>query len=420
MEVNHTSQTGLKQDSKSSFGFVLVVIYLVLEYLRPQDTVGAISALRPGMVVSILMAFSWKSAGNFRSLWTGQSLRIILFQLLLLIHVPFAVNTFHAYRTANGFLLLLPFCISIVLFVDSIARLHKFMQWWCFLAFALAALGFLGKGIAGSSFLADENDYSLLMNMMLPFTFCLAFHERKLSIKIVYLTAVAISVAGIVVSNSRGGFVGLLVVLLVIWLGSPRKLLSLVVVSALAIGVYATADSKYWDRISTIEKTNEGTAKERLDSWEAGWEMFKDNPLGVGPGNFLVRFDEYQPESMPHSMWGRAAHSLYFTLLPELGIPGAIIYFSLLFVNIRDLRALRKLPQRDENARFLHLLSLALIAGLAGYFVCATFLSVLYYPHYWYFTAIIVACGNIARNMIRPSSDLSRAEQNSLNTLSKG
>ena len=223
-------------------------------------------------------------------------------------------------------------------------------------------------------------------------------YERRVKLKLVYLVGSLMCVVSIVISSSRGGFVGLIAMSIVMWLVSPRKILSLALVGILALGVYVTADQNYWDRMSTIENTDEGTAKERIDSWQAGWEMFKDNPLGVGPGNFPVRFPEYQPNLMPRNMWGRAAHSLWFTLLPELGIPGVLLYLSLLGLNLRDLWHLRRLSKESDDYRFFYLLSVAFMASLAGYFASSTFLSVLYYPHYWYLTAMIVATRKIVDN----------------------
>ena len=329
---------------------------------------------------------------------------MVLMLFLLAAHVPFATNNFWAYTVTLGFLLLFPLSISIVLFVDTLETLRAFMKWWNFLAIYVAVNGIIGRGVAGSSFLSDENDFSLLMNIMIPFSLCLFVYEEKRTMKVFYLTSSLLCVVSIVMSSSRGGFVGLMAVFGVIWLVSPRKILSMVLVGILALGVYVAADQKYWDRMSTIENTDEGTAKARIDSWQAGWDMFKDNPLGVGPGNFPVRFPEYQPDSFTKGMWGRQAHSLWFTLLPELGIPGVLLYLSLLRLNLRDLLYLRRLYPKSDKQRFSYFLSVAFMASLTGYFVSGTFLSVLYYPHYWYLTAMIVATRKIIDNADLSSS----------------
>src|SRR6185295_9564898 len=111
-----------------------------------------IGAIKPALIFTFLMVIAWVKRGNFRMVASPQSSCILLLLFLLALHVPFATNNFWAYKQTEGFLLLLPFCISIVLFVDRFDRLHTFMKWWIVLAIYIAVNGILGRGIAGSSF----------------------------------------------------------------------------------------------------------------------------------------------------------------------------------------------------------------------------------------------------------------------------
>ena len=97
-------------------------------------------------------------------------------------------------------------------------------------------------------------------------------------------------------------------------------------------------------------------------------------------------------------MWGRVAHSLWFTLLPELGIPGVLAYGLLLFFNLRDSVRLRSIGRSvgGDDGTLLVGLGSAFLASLAGFFASGTFLSVLYYSHYWYLTGFIVATSSAA------------------------
>ena len=184
---------------------------------------------------------------------------------------------------------------------------------------------------------------------------------------------------------------GLVAALFVLWLFNRRKIAVLILVGVMSLAVYEVAPSSYWDHVSTIQNTQEGTAKGRLDSWMAAWRMFKDNPLGVGPGQFAIHFPDYQGDAFgSHNMWGREAHSLWFTLLAELGIPGAILFGAHIRANWKALRRLGKLPP-VEGRPLPVLLSTALTASFAGYFAAGSFLSVLYYPHYWFMSALLVA-----------------------------
>jgi probable O-glycosylation ligase (exosortase A-associated) len=387
------------------FGFAVLILYLIFEYGRPQDLVAAIGAAHPTWIVIGLMLISWIGADRFGLVKSPQATLVMLFLALLAVHVPFATNNFLAFDVTKSIALMVPFCISMVLFVNSYERLRSFLNWWTFLAFYIAINSILGVGIAGSAFLGDENEVALLMNVMLPFVFCLFVYEKRRNAKIVYLAISLLCVASIVITRSRGGLVGLIAVMAVVWLLSPRKVLALVLVAILAVGVYATADQKYWDRMATIQNTDEGTAKGRLDSWDAGWRMFKDHPLGVGPGNFPIHFPEYQLRSEHRNMWGRAAHSLWFTLLPELGVPGAVLYVLLARANFRDLRRLMTLPQDNDRHELARALAVAFLASIVGFFASGTFISVLYFPHFWYLTAMIVA----TRRVLDPQDPVSAA-----------
>jgi hypothetical protein len=136
--------------------------------------------------------------------------------------------------------------------------------------------------------------------------------------------------------------------------------------------------------------------------------MFLDNPLGVGGNNFQVRFPEYQTY-FQRGMWGRVAHSLWFTLLPELGIPGMLVYGLLLFFNLRDSVRLRTIGRTigGVNGALVAGLGSAFLASFAGFFASGTFLSVLYYPHYWYLTGFIVATYSVAARVARERAVIS-------------
>jgi O-antigen ligase len=177
-------------------------------------------------------------------------------------------------------------------------------------------------------------------------------------------------------------------------------ILFLVISNILSIIVsilYLTVGDEYISEMKTVTDTEGGTAVSRIESWKAGWRMFLDNPLGVGGNNFQVRFPEYQGEHFQRGMWGRVAHSLWFTLIPELGIIGIWIYFMLLIVNLKNVFFLKSLKDTSNNdIKYLQHVGLAMLASFVGYFASGTFLSVLYYAHYWYLIPILVASNNIA------------------------
>ena len=57
-----------------------------------------------------------------------------------------------------------------------------------------------------------------------------------------------------------------------------------------------------------------------------------------------MHFPEYQGERFKKGMWGRVAHSLWFTLLPETGVLGVVIFLALevLSLSVYVLTAIRR------------------------------------------------------------------------------
>ena len=382
-------KTALENQRK---GFFWVLVYLVFEYLRPQDYVPAIGYLHPAWIIIPLMLMRWPK-GAFNQARCRQVSVLLVLSVILFVSIPFVANHRRAYEFAIGIVLLLPFCMSIIVFVNTVDRVLTFVKCWALLGLYAACGSILHPGgmYWGSYFLGDRNDVALLLDMLLPLAWCMFAYERTWARKGFYLLVTLLCVVGTVLTTSRGGFVGLIAAMFVLWLLNRRKIPTLILVAILSLSVYVVVPSSYWSHISTIQATGEGTAKGRLDTWMAAWRMFKDNPLGVGGGQFAIRFPEYQGDAFgEHNMWGREAHSLWFTLLAELGIPGAILFAAHLRANWKALWHLRNLPPIDGQPLPM-LLSTAFAASFAGYLGAGTFLSAFYYPHYWFMSALLVA-----------------------------
>jgi O-antigen ligase len=403
----------LARSTSSRLGFAFTLLYLVFEYARPQDHISALGALRPGLLLTAILVLLLSLNVHRLRIASVQTTLVILFLLLMALHTPFAENIGRAAGMTQGFVLNVIAFVSIIAFVDTPERLRTLVKCWILLAICIAVNGILGKGSAGSSFLQDENDFAHLMNMMLPFGVFLFFYESSKKGKLLYLLASLLCLAGIVASFSRGGFISLAVLAFAVWLASSRKIL-LLAVGAVALVIIVNLPithkgtlvkgTTYWEEMTTIVKddTEDFNKDSRVQYWLSAWRMFVDHPLGVGPHNFGVVLpkgylpDYFHAHHTPEQMWGKSAHSIWFTLLPELGILGALIYLLLLAVNARDILNLKRQPSAVSDwHRYVHFLSLAFLTSLVGFIVSGSFVSVLYYPHYWYLTAMIVATGKL-------------------------
>jgi|WetSurMetagenome_2_1015567.scaffolds.fasta_scaffold00113_29 putative inorganic carbon (hco3(-)) transporter len=401
------SLAAAEHNKRDNYGpwFFFTLLYLILDYGRPQDIFPPFGFIKPGMIIILILTFFILSKGNIKVSLNKQTIMIWLFILLLSLYIPFATNNFFAYSTTKSMLMYMPFILSTVICINSIQRLDKMIFVSICIMIYISIYALTHGGVGSGNYFQDENDVSLYINMWLPFCFFLFFVTKSKLRKFLYLSGMVLGVGTVVISFSRGGFVGLVVVALVCWLSSAKKFLSaFIIILLILVGLYFAPD-KYMERIQSSQDTDKGTAAERIESWKAGFKMFVSNPLGVGGNNFQVRFPEYQSDFFQKGMWGRVAHSLWFTLIPELGIVGIIIYLLLMNYNLKDILYMRRLKKQKDyfdgpDLKYLNALSGAFLASLAGFFASGTFLSVLYYPHYWYMTAIIAASMSICRSIM--------------------
>lgn len=389
----------MKRTTDNKVWFYSIILFLIIDYGRPQDILP-IGSLHLGLIMNAILAVFLIRNGNVCQLQVRQVRMIWLFVGLLSIYIPFAENNFFAYTTTKFMLLFMPFILSVTICVDSIDRLRKVMLIVVLVMIYVSVYGFMFSGMGSGSYFNDENDLSLFVNMWLPFCFFLFSAEKEKLRKATYAFGLFTGLVANVKSLSRGGFVGMICVAFICWLFSKKKIISLIVICIAGLAIYFAAGDLYLREMGTVTDVQEGTAQARLKSWEAGWHMFLDNPWGVGGNNFQVLFPYYQPDWFQRGMWGRVSHSLWFTLLPEVGVIGVLIYFLLLYYNLKDIFFLRQTSTGDpSDLKFLRALSNSFLASMVGYFASGTFLSVLYYPHYWYLTGLIVAATGIAKRL---------------------
>ncbi len=396
--------------------FYLVLICLAFEFGRPQDALPVLGMFRFPMISNILLALAIILSRRFPLSHRPTQLFLALLGLLAL-HIPIAANNYHAFETTRTMLLILATFLGIVVFVDSDAKMGTLIRVWLGVHLFLALMGLRsgGKGVGG--FLGDENDFAMTLNMIIPFPFFLAFSTSKKSTKLIYLALLCLFLFVNMLTFSRGGFLGLAALAAYCWLRSPKKIASAVLIALLAALMLQVAPDRYEARIRSIweQGADKGTTGEdRLYMWGIGWEMFLDNPvLGVGGGNFPNRFADYEGDRrlLGRTRVWRAAHSLYFTLFPELGLVGAGIFFALVCYTLRDLRvvrrALTKNPQpqgiqrRKESERAgvsLYHLALAMEGSLVSFLVSSAFISTLYYPNFWVTMGFVMALRTVVES----------------------
>jgi O-antigen ligase len=390
---------------ESLFPLSLLLFYLFLEYGRPQELLPFLRVFRLPTITLVLLALYSIIFGKFRL--KDKQTNLLFFLLgLMVVHGPIAVNNYWALMVFIMMVMNFIVFLSLIRYVDNAEKYDRLVKIWLGIHVYLAIIGIVkaGRGIGG--FLGDENDFCMTMNMIIPFSFFLAIYAsgRK---KIYYIVLTGIYLLVVILSNSRGGFVGLVAAIIYCWLRTKRKLLTTFILGVLTVFAVVVAPPAYWDDVRSIveQGADEGTGEERFHTWKIGWHMFLDNPIiGVGQGNFPWVFGKYEFQVTGskdpfhgRSVAGRAAHSIYFTMLPELGILGTCIILGMIYYTFIDLRTIKSRlfiknykVSNPLSDKYLSL-ALALEGALVSYLVSGAFISILYYPNLWILMGFIVS-----------------------------
>jgi putative inorganic carbon (HCO3(-)) transporter len=261
--------------------------------------------------------------------------------------------------------------------------------------------------IAGATFLGDGNDFALSVCVLLPMTLALVLKPQGRFRRLTTFGIAAMLLLAIVGSQSRGGTLGVIAVAGYLWMTSKRKLASLIGIVVAAVIIALFASDAYFSRMSTIRNyQSEGSAEGRIIAWKASVRMAMSNPLlGVGLGNFPTEFgSKYRPSD--RGMPWMTAHSSYFLVLGELGLPGVIVFLALVFGGLRATLAVKRRlidagrdPPSLEVSEVIRLLGL-LAASAVGFAVPGAFLSAAYYPHIFVLTGILVSARCIALGLL--------------------
>jgi probable O-glycosylation ligase (exosortase A-associated) len=396
--------------SSKPLPYYLVLLLLFLEYGRPQDSyISGLAAIKPSLIVSICVVLSLVF-GSTASYFADKPTKLFGSLLVFMIfHIFFARNNHWAFNTAQTMALTFVLYVGILAFVDSYEKFKTLITVWITIHIFLAISAIRSGGVGIGGFLLDENDFAITINMIIPYAYFCMFSDGKTKYKIFHLASLFVFLAASLATRSRGGLLGLLAIGICCWLRSSKKFGAACLLFLFALFALNFAPEGYWERMNTIQQEYSGekvgSGAERQYEWEVGWKMFLANPIvGVGQGNFPWEFNNYEEgdKFQGRSVAGRAAHSLYYTLLPELGLVGTLMFLGMNYLIYKDLAFVKRLygdkrrQVESREARFLFYSACALEASLIGFLVGGTFISVLYYPNFWILMGFVVALKKIA------------------------
>ena len=446
LRLRHEPVNAGDSHASQRLAFAGVFLFTLLLYIRPNemfpDVFGEFPLVKIVAVVAVLAYLAAKlGSGEPLSIFPLELKMITVIALLGVLFAPLAANPQDSLDVLLD--LFIKVVIIFVLMINVIAtrsRLHLMISLvvvcgTILAAFALKSylagdfitvekkdVGIVGLrilGVVGGIF-GNPNDLATSFNLLLPLAFALALLSRGLK-RAIYFACAGLLLAGVVVTFSRGGFLGLVAMGgVLLWKISHQNRALMAVAFAVLLGVFVLAlPSGYTGRISSIFHLGEdqtGSTDARRDLLERAASVAAHHPIvGVGMGNFHT-----------YSIHELVAHNSYLEIAAELGLMGLMAYLVLLFAPLRSLRKLeretkaqkarsRRAPPSRGHDRETYTLSVALQASLVAFIVCSFFGSIQYHWFLYYPVAYAVALRRIygaeqeARAMVTNHAEVSLA-----------
>ena len=404
--------------------YALLLAFFIVEYVRPASYVPALTVLKLNSLIPLSAFAGTLVAAGPEVVQRVMSDRITMLVLGLYGLVWGSFATADVQQLAwDAQLIVLGYVIIywvVAIEVNTIARVKGVIIMLIAAHLIVTALNpalltdpSQRHYISSGSFLGDGNDLALSLDLIVPLCLFLVLDAKKVLHKAFWVAALLVLIAGVVGTQSRGGTLGLAAMAAYYWAKSARKAQTGLIAIGAVVLILALAPGAYFERMSTIGDTTEGSTQGRITAWTAAVRMAIDNPVfGVGAAHFGTKIGtEYRPAGFIGS--GMNAHSLYFLALAELGIPGLIVLVWLIGANLaansklsKELRA-RGLPSTSSELQLLASSSASMIAFAAA----GAFLSALYYPHIYVISGLMVAARHVVRESVATATATERGGQ---------
>ncbi len=393
--------------------FYGILLWTVVAFLNPQRLAFGVAASFPlALAVAIpTLAGVLIFGRGWRQLRSREVLLIAVLWIWFTITSMAAGNTpmfaghiqdtWFRWGVVSKILLMTVIAICVV---DSFARLRilSLVMAGCLGIFVLKDLPFM-IATGGSfrlygppqSMIADNNDFGLALNMMLPIFFFLGRTESDRRVRgLMYFISLA-TVPTIFFTYSRGALHGQGVVGVMLFLRMKQRFLLLPVLGlALVTGFFLTPQN-WQERMSFfLNGKLDASALSRFNAWTFSWKLVSDFPV-MGGG-----FETFSPELFqryaPTATDVHGPHSVSFGVLAEHGFPGLLLYLLLVLSCLGTTQRLVKLAGLHEDqvaADYANMFRFSLIAFMTS----GLFLGRAYFDLYFSIVACIVILNHVCR-----------------------
>ncbi len=238
----------------------------------------------------------------------------------------------------------------------------------------------------------NPNDLALLLNMIMPVTTGLLLSTRRPVLRGLLGGVLLLSVMTVILTFSRQGFLGLVVIFLIyMWrfVRSPRRRTWAGAGLLVVFLCLPFIPPSYYTRIATITDVDNdptGSAQDRYSGNIAALRYVAAHPIiGAGIGQEILALNTERGPA-----W-KAVHNAYLEYALDLGLPGLGLFLWLLGLCLKAVRRVQVRARSNSTQPVLFYLAEGIEISLLAFTVCVVFAPVAYQFYFYYFGGLALA-----------------------------
>lgn len=241
------------------------------------------------------------------------------------------------------------------------------------------------------SVFGNPNIFAEYLIMLIPISLSSFWFSKRIHKKALFLITSLVLVLALVLTMSRGGWIGFAFGIFVFILLVEKRLLLLAIPAAIG-GLFILPDA-ILNRLMSILNFADSSNDYRIRMWKFTLEVIRDNWLvGVGFGHLPFReaFGRYTRTMVTYH-----AHNTYLETMAEMGILGFIVFISFLFVLFKY--TIKKLIKGNDE--YTKIITAGILSGLAAVLVQGLVENILYMPKiiisFWILVGLLITLINL-------------------------
>ena len=363
-----------------------LILFAVIP-MRVAELYPPLAHIKPAILVGLgCFGALWLRSGARarRSMLRDEQFRYaLLFYCVAVASAVFALYRRGAFEALQGLLIALLPMASFLLVAPRLTEYEKLRRgMFCIAVLYSLVVASRGRVVEGSRLttggMFDPNDLCAVLVPMVALALA-SVVRGKIWERILGAASVGVLTFVIGQTASRGGFVGLIVTLIVFAaaLDSKRTVIAVLAIVIGGVGLWQFGPDKFRERIGGLGEVHDDynmTREEgRIQIWKRGLGYVAERPvLGVGINNMKEAEGRRLERLGLHGKWW-PAHNAFLQALVETGLVGGIVFLVMIGIAVKRAARLWR-PKLGPNGA-PGLARPEVLAAILGYYSAIAFLS---------------------------------------------